>query len=136
MVLMDMKNIETLLKESHRVLKDHGKAVFSTLHPCFTPPVGRFRRGILGRVNKKYAYFHAKNYFSPFESTKDLLGKKTNYYHRTISDYMQNFQKHHFVMTDIFEPKPNEQWIKNNPDLYHADHIALFLLFVLQKTRY
>lgn len=133
MVLMDMDDIDTVLKESYRVLKKNGILIISILHPCFTPPVGRFRRGVRGRINNKYAYFHLYNYFSPPKEQKDLCGKKTNYYHRTISNYTHSFHKNNFVIIDTFEPKPTTAFIEKYPHFFHAERIALFLLFVLKK---
>ncbi len=136
MVLMDMEKIDMLLQESNRVLKANGKAVFSILHPCFTPPVGRFRRGLRGRMNKKHAYFHLHNYFSPPQTQKDLFGQKTNYYHHIISDYAHSFQHHGFVIANIQEPQPDQSFMSRYPHFFHAEHIAIFLIFVLQKNRH
>lgn len=133
MVLMDMADIQNLLKESDRVLRDDGKMIISILHPAFTPPVGRFRRGLRGRINKKYAYFHLQNYFSPPPVQKNLVGKQTNYYHRTISEYAHAFRKNHLVIVDIFEPKPSSNLIKTYPHFFHAEKIAIFLVFILSK---
>lgn len=138
LVLMDMENIEVTLHEVRRLIKPTGKIIFSILHPCFTPPVGKFRRGIKGRINQDLAYFHLKNYFIvPTPILKQSFGPSTpatNYYHRTLSDYLHLFHRQGLVMTDMFEPKPNNQFIKKYPQFFHAQKISIFSVFVLQKN--
>lgn len=137
MVLMDMENISNLLTESHRVLKKTGKAYFSILHPCFTPPVGRFRRGLWGRIKKQWAYFHLNNYLTPpARSTKHLLGKNapsTHYYPRTLSEYSTLFKQADWQISRLFEPQPSSDFIAQYPQFYHASKIAIFLIFELKK---
>ncbi len=136
MVLMDMANIDMLLEESHRVLKASGKAIFSILHPCFTPPVGRFRRGILGRLNEKHAYFHLKSYFGHTPTPKSIFGLQgveTMYYPRTISEYAHAFKKHNLTIADILEPQASGLIILKRRSS-RAQRIAIFLIFVLEKT--
>lgn len=138
LVLMDMPHISNVLKETHRVLKKDGKAFISILHPCFTPPVGKFRRGFKGRINQNYAYFHLKNYFQPPSPTeKQSFGANipaTKYYHRTISEYADQFHKHNFTIANILEPKPSEQFLKQYPQFYHANKISIFCVFILKPT--
>lgn len=138
LVLMDMETISILLQESYRVLKASGQAVFSILHPCFTPPVGKFRRGIKGRINQDYAYFHLSNYFTPTSPTaKQSFGQNvppTNYYHRTISEYSKLFQQAGFNIATILEPRPDDQFIKQYPHFYHAQKISIFCTFILSKA--
>ncbi len=138
LVLMDMADITTLLQESKRVLKPAGQALFSILHPCFTPPVGKFRRGIKGRINQDHAYFHLNNYFTPpTPTTKQSFGPlvpPTNYYHRTISEYSHLFQQAGFNITSILEPYPNDQFIKQYPNFFHAQKISIFCTFILSKA--
>ncbi len=137
LVLMDMPEISTLLQETKRVLKLAGQALFTILHPCFTPPVGRFRRGLKGRFNHNYAYFHLNNYFTPPSPiAKQSFGPDippTNYYHRTISEYSHLFQQAGLNITNILEPYPNDQFIKQYPHFYHAQKVSIFCTFILTK---
>lgn len=140
LVLMDIAEITTLLQESKRVLKSSGQALFTILHPCFTPPVGRFRRGIRGRFNQKHAYFHLNNYFTPPSPiAKQSFGQDipaTNYYHRTISEYTRLFQQEGFNIVTILEPRPNDQFIKQYPHFFHAQKISIFCTFILTKAAF
>ncbi len=138
LVLMDMENIEVVLQEARRLIKPTGKILFSILHPCFTPPVGKFRRGIKGRINQDLAYFHLKNYFQvPTPILKQSFGPQipaTNYYHRPLSTYLHLFHKHGLVMVDMFEPKPDDLFIKRYPHFFHAQKISIFGVFILQRN--
>ncbi len=139
LVLMDMKNIETILAETRRLIKPTGQILFSVLHPCFTPPVGKFRRGIKGRIKQAWSYFHLNNYFQvPSPTLKQSFGPlipATNYYHRTLSTYLHHFHQAGLVMTDMFEPYPADQFIKKYPQFFHAQKISIFSIFVLQKNK-
>lgn len=138
LVLMDLENISPILKEVQRTIKPEGKIFISILHPCFTPPVGKFRRGLKGRLNKKHAYFHLLDYFgAPFKSSKQSFGKDTpptTYYHRTLSEYAHQFQSHNLIIKDILEPKPSTAFLKKYPQFFHAQKISIFCVFVLQTT--
>lgn len=138
LVLMDMENIEGVLQEVRRLIKPTGQILLSILHPCFTPPVGKFRRGIKGRINQDLAYFHLKNYFQAPKSTpKQSFGTKipaTNYYHRTLSAYLHLFRQSGLTMIDMFEPKPDDVFIKKYPHFFHAQKISIFAVFILQKN--
>ncbi len=135
LVLMDMPEINNILQESKRVAKPEGKIIFSILHPCFTPPVGKFRRGLRGRINLKHAYFHLKDYFNaPLISKKQSFGPNipaTNYYHRTLSEYAHLFRKNNLKIEDIFEPKPSRIFLEKYPHFFHAEKISIFCIFVL-----
>lgn len=137
LVLMDIVDIANVLKESFRVTKQRGTCLVTVLHPCFTPPVGRFRRGLLGRLNKERAYFHLKNYFSaPFKNASQVFGTPAtdlHYYHRTISEYTALFHQAGWQISLMFEPKPSAEFIKKHPQFFHASKIALFLIFELKK---
>lgn len=140
LVLMDMPDINNVLTEAGRVLKNTGKAFISVLHPCFTPPVGKFRRGLKGRINSKYAYFHLNNYFSPQSpSEKHSFGSHvppTKYYHRAISEYANVFHQTGFTIANILEPKPNEQFLQKHPQFYHAQKISIFCIFILEPLNH
>ena len=137
---MDMDDISNLLAESHRVLKNEGKAYVSILHPCFTPPVGKFRRGLWGRISRKWAYFHLNNYLHPIRvTTKHLFGSHgptTNYYHRTLSEYSDLFAQAGWKINSMVEPIPTQEFIRNHPQFHHATKIAIFLIFELSIVRH
>lgn len=134
LVLMDMVEIENTLKDTKRVLKENGKVIISILHPCFTPPVGRFRRGLWGRIHHTFAHFIVNHYFSETPSTKALFGENgplTNYYPRTLSTYAQLFKQAGFVIDNMIEPRPNNEFKRKYPQFFQAEHIPIFLIYTL-----
>lgn len=139
LVLMDIEHIDSLLSEAARVIKPDGSIWISILHPCFTPPVGRFRRGWKGRLNRKHAYFHLNNYFdAPQKSLKHTFGRDqaaTEYFHRTISDYTAAFAKQQLVVVKTNEPRPSPAFVENHPQFFHATKISIFLVFQLRVLR-
>lgn len=139
LVLMDIEHIDSLLREAARVIKPNGTIWITILHPCFTPPVGKFRRGWKGRLNRKHAYFHLNNYFdAPQKSLKHTFGRDqaaTEYFHRTISDYTEAFAKHQLAVVKINEPKPNAAFVQEHSQFFHATKISIFLVFQLRILR-
>ncbi len=139
LVLMDIEHIDSLLSEAARVIKPDGTIWISILHPCFTPPVGRFRRGWRGRINRKHAYFHLNTYFdAPKKSLKHTFGTDqvaTEYFHRTISDYTEAFAKQQLAVVRINEPKPSSAFVQEHPQFFHASKISIFLVFQLRVLK-
>lgn len=137
LVLMDIEDINNTLSEAYRVLSPRGKFLITILHPAFTPPAGRFRRGIWGRWNKKHAYFHLNNYFSlPKVSPSRVFGRECsdlNYYPRTLSNYTNTFSQNHWKIVNIYEPQASKEFVAKHPMMYHAERIPLFLIFELTK---
>ncbi|MBI4835858.1 MAG: class I SAM-dependent methyltransferase [Candidatus Abawacabacteria bacterium] len=137
LVAMDMLDITGMLAESRRVLKPEGRLLITVLHPCFTPPVGKFRRGLLGRINQKWAYFQLKSYFQARKVSKKQLwpeGPETNYYHRSIGTYSAAFAANDFTIKQMYEPIANETFLAQYPEYFHAKSIAIFLIFELIAT--
>lgn len=137
LVIMDIAAPQLVLNESGRTLKEGGKLIISIPHPCFTAPVGRFRRGILGRIHRKYAHFQVNNYFNEQPSTKSLFGKNgplTSYYPKTLTTYSQLFKKAGLIIDSMYEPAPTRAFQQKHPSFFQADHIPIFLIYVLRKS--
>ncbi len=137
LVLMDIAHIDITLQETARVLKESGIFIITILHPCFTPPVGRFRRGILGRINLRHAYFHLNNYFTPKrKNPSQVFGTPTpelHYYYRTISEYSQLFHQAGWHISKMHEPQASTEYISNHPKHYYASKVPPFLVFELTR---
>lgn len=117
MAFMDMKNIETLIKYSPKLLKKNGSFVFSLCHPCFNS--GEFlliheRDDSNGEVKNNYC-IKIRNYLAE----KSYMGvamvgqpKLQYYFHRPLSMILSHFFQSGFVLDAYEEPSFKEI---NNP---------------------
>jgi ubiquinone/menaquinone biosynthesis C-methylase UbiE len=104
--VMDIENYQNVIKESFRVLKSGGKFIIAIPHPCFSHPIIYLKKKLLGRINNKWSKIFWSSYFERKKVNKYLVGSyKTNYYHRTIGDYLNEIIKNKFVIEKILEPK-------------------------------
>jgi 2-polyprenyl-3-methyl-5-hydroxy-6-metoxy-1,4-benzoquinol methylase len=109
MALMDMENIEVLIKYLPKILKENGKLVFSVLHPCFNSGeniLSHERDDLGGEVKNKY-FVKIRNYLIE----KSYLGigidgqpKPQYYFHRSISSLLKVFLKNGFYLDALEEP--------------------------------
>ena len=136
LVLMDLPQCDILIAESYRVLRTGARVVMSILHPLFTPPVGSFHRGILGRIFPARASYHITNYFQNGCTPKQIYRSPVTslYYHRLLSTYINSFAAAGFQLSKLLEPRPSREFLKKYPQYLHADRIPIFLLAEFKKT--
>lgn len=136
LVLMDLPQCDILIAESYRVLRTGARVVMSILHPLFTPPVGSFHRGVLGRLFPAHASYHLKNYFQTGCYRKQIYRSPVTslYYHRLFSTYINSFLVAGFRLAKLLEPRPSREFLKKYPQYLHADRIPIFLLAEFKKT--
>lgn len=120
-VLMDLKDLDKVLREFKRTLKRQGELVFSVLHPCFSPPVAFWKRKVLGRLSRKKIQLQSSTYFN----TPDYiirLGKSKNLptklYHRTLEEYFMALKKAGFRVEELREPRADSKVLTAYPELY------------------
>lgn len=96
-VLMDIENLDIVIKEAHRVLKQDGIFYFAIVHPAFYS--GEWVRDENGFGKSKIMSRYLSNY-----SFQNEFWGKTIHFHRPISSYFNSVIKQGFVLTDIQEP--------------------------------
>lgn len=118
-VLMDIENIEPIISEVKRVLKDGGIFYFSIVHPAF------FDAEWI-KDNKGYCFAkRIEKYISNYYFENDFWGK-TLHFHRPLSYYFNMLSQYGFVLKHVEEPKSYDG-INKNSDL------PLFLFAEYQK---
>ncbi|MDD4352490.1 MAG: class I SAM-dependent methyltransferase [Candidatus Gracilibacteria bacterium] len=136
LVLMDLPECATLMAESYRVLNSGGRVIVSILHPLFTPPVGKFHRGILGRIWPRLGGFLIRDYFTTRRVEKLIYGTKVKsiYYHRTFASYINTFLEQGFSLRKMLEPRPSREFLTLYPQYKHAEKVPIFLVLEFQKN--
>lgn len=130
MALMDMADIQPLVQALAQLLKPKGSFVFSLSHPCFQTP-GMRKIYEQEEINDQIVarrwlstsrYIKSENYQGLSIPGQPVA---TRYFHRSLSQLMQIFFKHGFVVTGLEEPvfmeneKNNKrfEWIEIPPAL-------------------
>ncbi len=126
MTLMDIEDYEAAVKEVARVLKERGRFIIVTLHPCFEWSDDRQISGWETRVREdgsKISQYFLYDYFNQRIETVswdfERLSKSfvTTSYHRTLSDYMSALITNGLFVSCLEEPKPSELGLRIYPSL-------------------
>jgi len=131
MALMDITGYANAIKEVARVLKPKGIFVFSILHPCFmTPGSGWIKTDPKRTDPENKTGWKVDNYHCHFacKSLITSLKDKAHYFHRTLQDYFLAMREAGFAVTDLREPVPSKQLIKESPGLGPDLKMSTFLV--------
>lgn len=109
MALMDIADINTLFSAVYKLLKSKGIFVFSIMHPCFQSP--KMRKIVetedLGEKVETRNSVQIFNYITPqcYEGN-GIVGQPVPqlYYHRPLSELLEQSFKAGFVVTGVKEP--------------------------------
>ena len=124
LVLMDIDNIEPFLSESHRILKENGRLIFSIVHPSFFQAEWEYGENGEKLVKK------IKNYWDCNSEILNIWGE-TTHFHRPLTWYSKLIKKCGFVIEEISEAPENKEVFDNMKQ--HQKRIPLFLCFSLKK---
>ncbi len=72
-------------------------------------------------------------YFSEGQRNTSFLGERILKYHRTLSTYLNTLIKQGFKIIAIHEPMPNEEMVKNIPDMTDELRRPMMLLVSVEK---
>ncbi|MCR2821048.1 class I SAM-dependent methyltransferase [Lederbergia panacisoli] len=123
MALMDIVDIQPLLKALFYLLKDNGVFVFSITHPCFQSPNMRKVHEVedMGGIVESRNSIQIFNYLTPLPyKAIGIKGQPTPHYmfHRPLSYYLNLAFQHHFVLDGIEEPSFQKENETNQFDWY------------------
>jgi SAM-dependent methyltransferase len=143
MSLMDIPETGAVLAEACRVLKPGGFLQFSICHPCFDTPhrrnlrdeagvtyaieVGDYYRGLEGEVMEWL--FGA----APPEVKEGLPKFHVPRFHRTLSQWLNLIVEAGFRLERVEEPRPDDETVRQCPDLQDAQVVSYFLHIRVRK---
>jgi SAM-dependent methyltransferase len=143
MSLMDIPEPGAVLAEVYRVLKPGGFFQFSICHPCFDTPhrrnlrdeqgityaieVGDYYRGLKGEVMEWL--FGA----APPEVKAGLPKFQVPRFHRTLSQWLNFIVEAGFRLERVEEPRPDDETVRQCPDLQDAQVVSYFLHIRVRK---
>jgi ubiquinone/menaquinone biosynthesis C-methylase UbiE len=128
MMLNEVENIESPIKEAFRVLKTNGIFVFSVTHPAWDLfiyaqekvglPSSKIK-GLGGYFRRGFAKFimggKENNKTNPILKDKYDHGFEVEHFQRPISDYFNQLIDSGFVVKRFLEPELNEELLQSNP---------------------
>jgi len=140
MMLNEVSNINTPIKEAFRVLKKKGSFIFSVTHPSWDLFV--FAQEKCGKESKKIkelgGYFrrgYAKYIMGSDSKTKPELSREFNqdfeveHFQRPLSDYFTELIKNGFSVDKILEPELTKELLKYNPRFVEYKDHPIGLIF-------
>ncbi|CAG0955953.1 putative methyltransferase YcgJ [Anaerolineales bacterium] len=113
MVLMDVYDVKSVVKETKRVLQKDGKFIFSIVHPCFFDALGSWLD-----VDKGISIFVPKRrYIEEVVYMKHLVGLSADveltHYNRPIQYYVNALLGAEMQITDFRETSFGEQFLRD-----------------------
>lgn len=110
LAIQNIENVNEVLIECNRVLKNNGRIVVVLNHPAFRVPQGSdwyFDNGIQSRIVSQYLS-ESKVFIDMTPGEKDPKKKiSTITFHRSLQNYMKLFSKNDFAITRL------EEWISH-----------------------
>lgn len=137
-----VKDWTKTLKGIYKVLKKNGSFLFSTHHPIkWGAEVHRSKeKNVFLMGYEKYESGKSKIFGDYLNSRKidDIWFDKfkVSYYHRPLSEIINDIIKSGFIIADFLEPKPIKSVVKEKPIFYDVHtKIPLFMIFELKKIK-
>jgi ubiquinone/menaquinone biosynthesis C-methylase UbiE len=121
MALVDIPDIDDVLRETVRVLKPSGRFVCAVIHPCFVMPGAEWVVDEEGNPDyKRVDRYFAEGYFGKEWYGQGGLRSRLGGHHRTLTTYVRALCRAGFVVTDLCEPQPSPDALR-----LYADDLAL-----------
>jgi ubiquinone/menaquinone biosynthesis C-methylase UbiE len=112
MSLQDVRNYRKAISEVARILKNHGRFVFSIPHPCFESIIVRGKR-----TNVSERYFGEMEYLLPWDMERLAKPFETLTFHRTLTDYVNALYRSKLLVLRLVEPRPTREGLLKYPHL-------------------
>jgi ubiquinone/menaquinone biosynthesis C-methylase UbiE len=137
MALVDIPNIDDVLKEVARVLKPAGRFVFAVIHPCFVMPGAEWVVDEEGNPShKRVDSYFAEGFFGKEWYGQGGLRSRLGGHHRTLTTYVRALRRHGFCVTDLVEPQPSPEALRiAGDDLILQTRIPSMLIIEAHKLR-
>jgi SAM-dependent methyltransferase len=141
MAMMDGPHFDRAMTESFRVLRPGGRLAFSITHPCFLTKGSRWLRDAEGRKIQWVVgdYFNDTGWVERWRFTDappEAPEFATPRFDRTLSEYLNTVLAAGFVLKQIAEPRPSEEYCAAHPSQRGwRDHAAVFLHVRAEKPK-
>jgi ubiquinone/menaquinone biosynthesis C-methylase UbiE len=132
-VLVDVSEYKQAFKEINRVLKNHGRFVWSNTHPIFARNSAlELKLPSDTRRREERRYKIIDKYFESGAILAQWFGDEPIWqFDRTLSEYSKGLKEAGFVIREIVEPKPSIETMQTYPAVFAFDNdrYPLFIIF-------
>ena len=133
MSLHDMADARGVLRSVFALLPEGGRMVFSIPHPCTDTPFREWDRDEAGNQTalKINYYFDSGPTVCHWSMKRLKYHWETPYWRHTLSEWSEMIAGAGFLIRRLYEPRPTEEQVQENPHLEDAYRIPAFLIFDL-----
>ena len=126
--LVDVPNMDSAVREAHRVLRSGGRFVVCNLHPMVSANPGWIRQG------SRQLHYPVDRYFDEGErNISQRENRPWTNFHRTLSTQFHTFLGAGFTIEDIREPTPTAEQAARYPVVNDNLRVPEFIIYVLRK---
>lgn len=125
-----VESFEDICKKVNRCLTQGGNFVFSVEHPVFT---AQGNQEWYLDENGKPLHWPVDRYFYEGIRKSIFLGEEVMKYHKTLTTYVNSLIKSGFELTELVEPKVDEEFLKAYPDAEDELRRPMMLLIAARK---
>ncbi len=116
-----VKDIDPVIKNIYKSLKQKGEFVFSIEHPAT-----RASKKVSWIIENDKKYWPISDYFIRGKRVEKWIIENVVKYHRTISDYFYLLKNNGFTVSDILESEPLGEAKKLCPNSIHRPAFMIF----------
>lgn len=130
LVLFNIRDLNTVVKNISRVTKENGLFIFSIVHPCFNSnKYQRFNLRFIQKHGGKIIYEVRKSYKDchSFKVDYRFTKERVSFYHRPIEDYFRCLNDNKFYVSGLSEPTLRLSEIYDEKT-YHQHYLPKFLV--------
>ena len=131
MCFMAIPKFREAVEELARILKPNGRAILTTLHPCFTGPHARVR------PDENTDFYTNDHYFSEewFEDNlSEGIKASLPFLHRTLENLIMPFLNSGLALQGLFEPNPTDEQLTAFPGMAPLRRIPHFIALEFRRN--
>ncbi len=125
-----VESFDPLIQNIYQWLAPGGYFVFSVEHPVFTAEGSQDWNY---DAEGKKLNWPVDRYFTEGKRNTTFLGENVTKYHRTLTSYLNTLLKHHFIISEIIEPEPAPEMLKEIPEMKDELRRPMMLLISVKK---
>ncbi|SMC93974.1 class I SAM-dependent methyltransferase [Pedobacter africanus] len=125
-----IQSFDKLIHNIYKWLKPGGSLVFSVEHPIFT---AEGKQDWAYDESGQKLHWPVDNYFNEGKRDTAFLGEQIIKYHRTCASYLNVLISEQFKIVEVKEPMPDEQMLKDVPEMKDELRRPMMLLISARK---
>jgi 2-polyprenyl-3-methyl-5-hydroxy-6-metoxy-1,4-benzoquinol methylase len=129
LVVMFVNDIDALLENINKVMKEDSKVIIAIIHPFFMFNVSKIQS------EQNMSTDVVDDYFVEKVLKLETKSVDFTYFSRSVSWYVKKFHKNNFDVIDISEPEVKDGIIELDTNYTSLDKIPYLMLFKLERDK-